>query len=53
MNQQGTHKSVLLKAKSRKHCVPHNFVLLVTLEGTDVRLNMYLAGYQMKLIMER
>ena len=48
-----TRKSVLLKAISRERCAPYNFVLLVTLGGTLVRLIVYLAVYQMKWIMER
>ena len=48
----GTRKSVLLNA-SPERCAPRNFVLLVTLRGTRVRLIVYLAMYQMKQIMER
>ena len=33
--------------------MPRNFVLLVMLGGTHVRLIVYLAVYQMKLIVER
>ena len=44
----GTRKSVLLKANLGEHCVPHNFVLLVTLEGIHVQFIMYLTMYQMK-----
>ena len=44
----GTQKSVLLKASSGKCCVPHNFVVLVTLGGTHVCLIVSLAVHQMK-----
>ena len=44
----GTRMSVLLKASSGEHCAPHNFVLLVTLGGTSVRLIVYLTVHQMK-----
>ena len=49
----GTRKSVLLNASPEERCAPRNFVLLVTLRGTRVRLIVYLAMYQMKQIMER
>ena len=35
-------KSVLLKASSREHCAPRNFVLLVTLRSKSVCLTVYL-----------
>ena len=44
----GTRKSVFLKTSSGEQCAPRNFVLLVTLEGTRVRLIVYLAVHQMK-----
>ena len=43
----GTRKPVSLKP-SLERCAPRNFVLLVTLGGTCVRLIVYLAVYQMK-----
>ena len=43
----GTRKPVSLKP-SLERCAPRNFVLLVTLGGTWVRLIVYLAVYQMK-----
>ena len=39
---------MLLKVSSGERCVPRNFVLLVTLEGTRVRFIVYLAVHQMK-----
>ena len=48
-----TRKSVLLKTSSGERCAPRNFVLLLTLVSTRVRLIVYLAVYQMRLIMER
>ena len=44
----GTRKFVFLKASSEERCAPHNFVLLVTLRGTRVRLIFYVAVHQMK-----
>ena len=44
----GTGKSMLLKASPREHCAPCNFVLLVTLGGTQVCLTVYLIMNQMK-----
>ena len=49
----GVQKSVLLKASSGEHCVPHNFVHLVTLQGTCVGLIVYLVVHQMIYVMER
>ena len=49
----GARKSVLLKASSGERCAPRNFVHLVTLTNTRVRLIVYLAVHQMKYVMER
>ena len=46
-------KSVLLKATSKEHCMPRNFVHFVTLRGTCVRLIVYLVLQEMKYVMER
>ena len=44
----GTRNTLLLKASSGEPCAPRNFVLLVTLGGTLVRLIAYLAVRQVK-----
>ena len=49
----GARKSMLLKASSGELCAPHNFVHLVTLRGTCVRLIVYLVVHQMKYVTER
>ena len=49
----GARKSVLLKTSLGEHCAPRNFVHLVTLRGTDVRLIVYLVVHQMKYVTER
>ena len=49
----GAQKSVLLKASSGEWCTPHNFVHLVTLQGTRVCLIVYPVVHQMKYITER
>ena len=49
----GAQKSVLLKASSGERCAPCNFVHLVALQGTCVRLIVYLVVHQMKYVMER
>ena len=49
----GARKSVLLKASSGERCAPRNFVHLVALQGTCVRLIVYLVVHQMKYVMER
>ena len=46
-------KSILLKASSGEHCVSRNFVHLVTLQGTGVRLIVYLVLHQIKYVTER
>ena len=49
----GVQKSVLLKASSGERCALRNFVQLVTLRGTRVRLIVYLLVHQMKYVTER
>ena len=49
----GARKSVLLKASSGERSAPRNFVHLVTLWGTYVRLIVYLVVQQMKYVTER
>ena len=49
----GAQKSVLLKASSGVRCALRNFVQLVTLRGTRVRLIVYLLVHQMKYVTER
>ena len=49
----GAQKSVLLKASSGERCALRNFVQLVTLRGTRVRLIVYLLVHQMKYVTER
>ena len=49
----GARKSVLLKASSGERCAPRNFVHLVTLRGTRIRLIVHLVVHQMKYVMER
>ena len=49
----GAQKSMLLKASSGERCATHNFVHLVTLQGTRVHLKVYLVMHQMKYVMER
>ena len=49
----GARKSLLLKVSSGKRCAPRNFMHLVALQGTLVRLIVYLVSYQMKYVMER
>ena len=43
MRISGKQKFVLLKVSSGERCVPRNLARLVTLGGTHVRLNVYLA----------
>ena len=45
-------KSVLLKASSGERCAPPNFVHLVVLLGTRVRLIVCLVVHQMKCVLE-
>ena len=49
----GARKPVLIKASSGKRCAPRNFVQLVTLRDTHVRLIVYLVVHQMKYVMEK
>ena len=49
----GARKSMFLKASSGERCAPRNFVHLVTLQDTRVRLIVYLVVHQMKYVMER
>ena len=46
-------KSMLLKASSGEHCVPCNFVHLLTLRGTCICLIVYLVLHQIKYVRER
>ena len=49
----GARKSVLIKTSSGKRCAARNFVHLLTLHDTRVRLIVYLVVHQMKYAMER
>ena len=49
----GARKSLLHKASSGERCAPRNFMHFVTLQGTLVRLIVYLVSHQMKYVMER